>query len=161
MNRRPPARHLAGVAGWLQARALAAALVIGLTALAGLAGCASPPSGPPPPATRTLLAPADTPLGALAAANGVPVGRSGFRPLLVSSIALQAGLALMADARVGIDLQTYDLGNDATGHQILRALRDAAARGVRVRLLIEDFHSTGMTDLLLGLAAQPGVAVRL
>lgn len=128
---------------------------------AGLAGCASPTASPAPPPSNTLTAPADTPLGGLAQANSVPAGRSGFRPLMVSTIALQTRLTLIANARAGIDLQTYDLGNDTTGHQILRALRDAAARGVRVRLLIDDFHSTGMTDLLLGLAAQPGVAVRM
>ena len=107
------------------------------------------------------MAAADTPLGALATANGVPAGRSGFRPLLVSAIALHTRLTLVANARVGIDLQTYELGNDATGHEILRAPRTAAARGGRVRLLIDDFHSTGLTDLLLGLAAQPGLDVRL
>ena len=142
-----------------------------ITALAvlgilGLAGCTSPPlrsaplrSAPPPSSFR--IAPDDTPLGGLAAANQVPAGRSGFRPLLVSGIALQTRLNLINSARVGVDLQTYHLGNDPTGHQILRALRDAAGRGVRVRLLIDDFYTTGMTDLLLGLAAEPLVEVRL
>ena len=127
----------------------------------GLAGCAGPLPGLPPPASTFRIAAGDTPLGELLREHRVPAGRSGFRPMLVSEIALQTRLTLIDSARVGIDLQTYHLGNDATGHQMLRALRDAAARGVRVRLLIDDYHTTGMTDLLLGLAAQPQVELRL
>ena len=141
------ARALAGAAfGWL---------------LLGLVGCAGPLPALAPPASRLLIAAADTPLGALVHQHRVPAGRSGFRPMLVSEIALQTRLTLIDSAQVGIDLQTYQVGNDATGQQMLRALRDAAARGVRVRLLIDDFHTTGMTDLLLGLAAHPHVEVRL
>jgi cardiolipin synthase C len=138
-----------------------ALFLAGAALLLGLVACASPPVRPPSPPGHYLVAPGDTPLGGLARANQVPEGRSGFRPMLVSTIALQARLSLMADARVGIDLQTYHLADDATGQQMLRALRDAALRGVRVRLLIDDFHSTGTTDLLLGLAAQPNVEVRM
>ena len=68
----------------------------------------------------------------------MPAGRSGFRPLLLSSVALDTRPALIDAARNGLDLQTYLLGDDSTGHQILRALRDAAGRGVRLRLLIDD-----------------------
>ena len=38
----------------------------------------------------------------------------------------------------------------------MRALRDAAARGVRVRLLVDDLYTAGDDALWLGLAAQPG-----
>ena len=107
------------------------------------------------------MAPGDTPLGRLADLHQVPAGRSGFRPLLQATDAMHARLALIAEAQVGIDLQTYHLANDATGHEILRALRNAARRGVRVRLLIDDYHTAGMTDLLLGLAAEPAVELRL
>jgi putative cardiolipin synthase len=44
---------------------------------------------------------------------------------------------------------------------MLRALRDAARRGVRVRVLLDDFYTTGLDDLLLGLAAHPNVELRL
>ena len=36
---------------------------------------------------------------------------------------------------------------------LLRALRDAAERGVRVRLLVDDLYTAGNDPLLLGLAA--------
>ena len=142
-------------------KALAVLGLIGLMGLAGLAGCASSSERSLPTPSSFRVAPDNTPLGGLATANQIPAGRSGFRPLLISGIALQARLNLINSARVGVDLQTYHLGNDTTGHQILRALRDAAARGVRVRLLIDDLYTTGMTDLLLGLTAQPNIEVRL
>ncbi len=144
---------------WLIARVGLMGLV-GLVGL-GLAGCASLPERPAMPPSTFLVAADDVPLARLASDAGVPDGRSGFRSLLVSSIALNTRLALIEQARTGLDVQTYLLGDDATGHQLLRALRDAAARGVRVRLLLDDFYTTGLTDLLLGLAAHPHVEVRL
>jgi cardiolipin synthase C len=58
-------------------------------------------------------------------------------------------------------VQTYLLADDATGRLFLRALGDAAERGVRVRLLLDDFYTQGLDGLLLGLAAHPNVEVRL
>ena len=52
------------------------------------------------------MAPADTPLARLPGLQGVPVGRSGYRPLLLSSVALDTRLALIEQARTGLDLQT-------------------------------------------------------
>ena len=135
-----------------------------LLPLALLAACGSalplPPGGSWPASTHRL-APDDAPLARLPALQGVPAGRSGFRPLLLSSVALDTRLALIDQARTGLDLQTYLLGDDSIGHEILRALRDAAGRGVRVRLLIDDLYTAGLTDLLLGLAAHANVEVRL
>lgn len=135
--------------------------IAGAALVLGLLGCASPVARTPPPASGWLQAPVDTPLGGLADVHQVPAGRSGFRPLLQAGNAMNTRLALIAQAQAGVDLQTYHLGSDTTGHEILRALRDAARRGVRVRLLIDDFHTVGMTDLLLGMAAEPGVELRL
>ena len=140
------------IAAWLLA---CAALLLGLP------GCAVSPERSLPPPSAWRLATVDTPLGKLADLHQVPAARSGFRPLLQAANAMNARLALIAEAQVGIDLQTYHLANDATGQEILRALRDAAQRGVRVRLLIDDFHTVGLNDLLLGLAAEPTVELRL
>jgi len=76
-------------------------------------------------------------------------------------VALDARLTLIKRAQSSLDLQYYLLGNDEVGHLVLRELRDAANRGVRVRLLLDDFYTTGMDRLLLGLAAHPNVEVRL
>ena len=58
-------------------------------------------------------------------------------------------------------MQYYVIAGDAAGRQFLGSLRDAARRGVRVRLLLDDLHSTDVTELLAGMAAHEGVEVRL
>jgi putative cardiolipin synthase len=64
-------------------------------------------------------------------------------------------------AQVSLDLKYYHFEHDETGRWLLRALRDAAARGVRVRLLIDDYYTTGQDALLLAFAAHPNVEVRV
>ena len=131
-------------------------LLIGL-----LAGCTSMlPAVERPRSTAWVAAP-DAPLAMMAQEAGIPAGQSGVAPLAQAAFALDARLALMAAARVSLDLQYYVIADDGIGHQILRGLRDAAQRGVRVRLLIDDLHTAGMDPLLLGLAAHPNVELRL
>lgn len=132
-----------------------------LSGLLMLGGCGSLPQNVDRPFSLQRIAAADTILARMATDAGVPSGRSGFHPLTLSGVALQARLALIQHASTSIDLQTYLLGDDATGHQVLRALRDAAARGVRIRLLLDDLYTDGMTDLLLGLAAHENIELRL
>lgn len=124
-------------------------------------GCAGLPTDVERPVSTTLAAPADAPLSRLAAASGVPAGLSGFWPMPVSSFALDARLALIRNARSSLDLQYYFIGDDAVGRLILRELRDAAERGVRVRLLVDDLHTLGIDPLLQGLQAHANVEVRL
>lgn len=126
-----------------------------------LAGCMSLPdvSGRAwEPATPPR---ADSALVQLAAAS-VPGGElSGLRLLNSGAQALQARLALIDRASVSLDLQVYQFKGDATGRRLMRALRDAAARGVHVRLLIDDLYTAGDDPLWLGLDATPGIEVRL
>lgn len=129
--------------------------------LALAAGCATAPPRSPPPQSSWQLADSDTPLGRLPALHQLEPGRSAFRPLLQPLTALQTRLAVIQQAQVAIDMQTYQLGDDVTGREVLRALADAGNRGVRVRLLIDDFHALGLDSLLLGLVAHPAVEVRM
>jgi putative cardiolipin synthase len=136
-----------------------------LCALTGLTGCASLTPFQPSPPVMAIPASEATALGALAlrarVAAAAPTGQSGIHPMPQANVALDARLSLIRGARVSLDLQYYLIGDDDIGHLLLRELRDAAARGVRVRLLIDDFYTVGMDPLLLGLAAHPGVEVRL
>jgi putative cardiolipin synthase len=105
----------------------------------------------------------DTPLARLAEAS-TPADRrgwSGFRLLPDGGQAFDARLALVQQAAKTLDLQYYQLAHDRSGLQLLRALADAARRGVRVRLLVDDLYATGQDTVLAGLAARPGVEVRL
>ncbi len=127
-----------------------------------LSACATLPPRAPAPPIVAIPASERTELGRLAAAfHGGADGLSGVRPLIQASFALDARLELIRRAQASIDVQTYLLGNDKTGRLILRELRDAARRGVRVRLLLDDFYTTHLDPLLLGLSAEPNVEVRL
>lgn len=152
--------------GW---NALAAALLG--TLLVALTGCASLPAPTPRAAVQAIPASTQTELGALAqqAAAQAPAAaepastaaRSGLWPLPQAHVALDARLTLIRKAQSSLDLQYYLVGDDEVGHLLLRELRDAAQRGVRVRLLVDDFYTLGTDQLLLGLAAHPNAEVRL
>ncbi|WP_284616840.1 phospholipase D family protein [Aquabacterium humicola] len=134
-----------------------ACLVSLLCACAGL-----PPRGP----VQTSHAYRDT--GATALARIAEASRpadaaapSGFRLLPTGEFAFDARIALVRRAERSLDLQCYHLQRDQSGRMLLRELRDAALRGVRVRLLLDDFYAAEIDDLLLGLAAFPNVELRL
>jgi len=100
-------------------------------------------------------------LPGLSAASVPDAALSGFRLIGTGAEALQARLALIEGAGRSLDLQVYQFKGDATGRALMRALRAAAARGVRVRLLVDDLYTTGDDGLWLALSSQPGIELRL
>ena len=84
-----------------------------------------------------------------------------------SEAALVSLLNLIADARMRIDLMMYGWQDDPTGREVARALADAGARGVRVRLLVDRtgdlIHNpraaTGERTFLDDLADAPNVTL--
>ncbi|MDQ6680709.1 MAG: phospholipase D family protein, partial [Pseudomonadota bacterium] len=105
---------------------------------------------------------AETRLATIAAApGGTEPGLSGFRLLPVGDQAFDARIALARRAEKTLDVQYYLIAADGTGLLFLRELRDAAARGVRVRVMVDDLHGAGQDALYAGLAAHPNVEVRL
>ena len=86
---------------------------------------------------------------------------SGFRLLPLGVYSLDARLQLARRAQHSLDLQYYVLENDATGRMLLRYLKEAALRGVRVRLLVDDLYTAGSQQLLLALSATPNIEIRL
>ena len=135
----------------------------GILLVAALAGCSSLPPLPEWPASTALSGTADTGLGTLAAASLVQAGpgESGFRLLPTGDFAFDARLALARRAERSLDAQYYHLANDSIGLQFLRELRDAARRGVRVRLLVDDLYTGSEDELFCSFAAIPNVEVRL
>ena len=69
----------------------------------------------------------------------------------------------LAARRAGrsLDLQYYIWRNDLTGRLLAGELVEAADRGVRVRLLLDDINTRGYDKTLLALDAHPSIAVRL
>ena len=132
--------------------------------LALVAGCASLPSPPPPKVqSQARVDVDDTPLARIAAASlpSSAAALSGFRLLPEAPTAFNARVALMRAAQKSLDVQYYLIADDAVGRMFLRELRDAAQRGVRVRLLVDDLYTGGLDPLLAGLAAYPSVEVRV
>jgi len=128
-----------------------------LAALTLLQGCASLPQPAQRAQTYAISADKGTDLADLPALS-VPAGSpSAFRPLPLSAWSTEARLTLPRHAKQSLDLQYYLLQNDMTGHTLLRAVRDAAQRGVRVRvrvrILIDDLHTALSDRMLLALGA--------
>ena len=63
-----------------------------------------------------------------------------------------------ARAERSLDVQYYQLQRDSVGLRFLRELGDAARRGVRVRLLVDDLYTAGEDELFRSFAALPNVA---
>ena len=130
--------------------------------LATLAGCTSLPTiDRQANASLAIDLRVDTPLGAIARRSTPNDELSGFRLLTLGPYSLDARLELARRAQVSLDVQYYQFANDETGRWLLRALRDAAARGVRVRLLVDDLYTGGSDPLFLAFAAHDNVEVRL
>jgi len=128
-----------------------------------LVGCSSLPMRGEVPDSRAFRDTATTTLARLAEASRAlgDAAPSGFGLLLEGEFAFDARAALLRRAERSLDLQYYTVHRDQSGRMLLRELRDAAQRGVRVRLLVDDLYATEIQDLLAGLAAYPNAEVRL
>ncbi|MBC7990243.1 MAG: phospholipase D family protein, partial [Luteimonas sp.] len=124
-------------------------------------GCAVLPEGIVGPRSKAMPASSTTTLGRVAQAASPDRELSGFRLMPGGDFALDTRLELARRAEQSLDVQYYHIENDETGRFFLRALRDAAHRGVRVRLLMDDLYTSGEDNLLLGLAATPNLELRL
>jgi cardiolipin synthase C len=147
-----PLRRLAALP-WLPALLLCCATV--------LAGCTGLPKQVDRPVSKAPPPALDTPLGRIAKASTVDPEQSGFRLMPTGQFALQARIELARRAQRTLDVQYYQIYDDRTGRYLLRTLRDASERGVRVRLIIDDLYTSGQDPLLMGLDAYPNVEVRL
>jgi putative cardiolipin synthase len=86
---------------------------------------------------------------------------SGFRLLDASYDGLAWRLALIDSAVSSLDIQTYLWYPDNSGRLILQRAVQAAERGVRVRLIVDDLLTIGQDQLIYELDLRPNVEVRL
>lgn len=133
--------------------------------LLALTGCSSLPTNVERPPSSAWATPEATGLGQLARslqpASRSGGAESGFALLTSADMALQARLALVDAAEKTLDIQYYAIHADPTTALLFTRLRAAAARGVRVRILLDDFNSTGRDAQVLRLAFVPNIALRL
>ncbi|ART80542.1 phospholipase D family protein [Oceanisphaera avium] len=86
---------------------------------------------------------------------------SGFYLLSNGLDAFVTRLLLMEAADKTLDIQYYLFHDDDTAKLFSHYLLRAADRGVRVRLLLDDFGHHGQEKLLAALAQHPNISVRL
>ena len=106
---------------------------------------------------------ASTTLGhAVAPALKTHAGLSGIYPLSDAHVAFAARMDLIRSAQRTLDIQYYIWRNDLTGTLLLEQIHEAADRGVRVRLLLDDLGIPSSLDpTLAALEAHPNIEVRL
>jgi putative cardiolipin synthase len=128
-----------------------------------LTACASIDFDYPRPESRALTGTEQTYLGRqfseLVASK--PAGQSGFYLLRDGIDALAIRLQLIKRAERSIDLQYFLLKTDVTGSVLLHRLLEAADRGVRVRLLLDDIDTSGYDAGMAGLSSHPNFEIRV
>jgi putative cardiolipin synthase len=135
--------------------------LIGISLLLG--GCATLKE-PPPQDDVFAIDPA---------AKGVPAqaanqfsqkhlnGESGFLILSANKEAFMWRLALIDEATQSIDAQYFIWQNDETGILLFDRLLEAADRGVRVRLLVDDFVFAGKDRSIAAIARHPNFDIKI
>ncbi|MDB5820646.1 MAG: phospholipase D/Transphosphatidylase [Rhizobacter sp.] len=137
-------------------RLLAAACVASL-----LTACSTLPHTVERPPSAAIADYTRTPLAVMLKQRLPDDTRSGFMLQPYGPNSFETRMELTRLATKSLDVQYYLLLGDNTGRALMRGLRDAAQRGVRVRLLVDDLYTAGEDELLLGLASYPNVEVRL
>lgn len=127
----------------------------------GLGACATLPPPVDRPISAALPPSPGSPLVRIAQQSTPEPWLTGFRLMPLGLYALDARIELIRRARSSLDVQYYLIQDDRTGRLFMRSLRDAALRGVRVRLLVDDLYTAGADPMFQGLAAFPNVEVRL
>ena len=112
-------------------------------------------SSPPPAASDTGLGRACAPL------HEAHPGHSGVFALSDPREAFAARALLAAAAERTLDVQYYIWRHDMSGTLLAEALRRAADRGVRVRLLLDDNNTASLDTVLTALDQHPNIEVRL
>lgn len=129
-----------------------------------LTGCASLPSEVDRPVSTALANPAETRLGQLVEARAALASTrndSGFALVGSAELAFTSRMTLIKAAQKTLDLQYYAILADETTERMMEALREAAGRGVRVRILLDDFNTSGKNAQILKLAFEPNIELRL
>jgi len=130
--------------------------------LSALAACATVDFDAPKTPSYAATDTADTALGRRAADMSLGHGdQSGFMivPDAITSLALRLAGARLAERT--IDVQYYLIKADKAGLLLINELLEAADRGVRVRILVDDILTKGHDRGMIAVDAHPNVQVRV
>lgn len=135
--------------------------LIGLL-MSALAACAQLQPRPELRAETTVALRDDGPLDrAFAPEEARHTGQSGFRLIIEGPEAFVTRAHSARMAVRSLDVQTYIWHADPTGIFLAHQLVEAADRGVKVRLLLDDMDARAKNAGLAALAAHPHIDVRL
>jgi phosphatidylserine/phosphatidylglycerophosphate/cardiolipin synthase-like enzyme len=127
-----------------------------------LAACGSThATAPPTSAPAKTIAPAKPPLAFVALVESTPVETTLDHASIPDAHVVWLDMIQRAEKR--LDLAEFYVSDGGPGNRlapILDAIEKAAARGVVVRLLVEDEFAKKYPDTLTRLAAHPGIQVR-
>ncbi|WP_127564652.1 phospholipase D family protein [Stenotrophomonas indicatrix] len=108
------------------------------------------------------LQPAQTPIDRqMMPLQAAHPGQSGVAFLSDGMDAFAARAVITEHAGRSLDLQYYIWHDDLIGHLMAKALYDAAERGVRVRILLDDMNAKDKDALMMALDAHPNIELRL
>jgi putative cardiolipin synthase len=133
-----------------------------ITAFAMLGGCATIDFDRPKTTTAAFNDTDDTYLGrGLAGLAEAHPGQAGFYPVIDAIDGLAIRLLMAKRAERSIDAQYYLVKNDIVGMLFIGALLEAADRGVRVRLLVDDIFTNGYDTGMAALDSHPNFEIRI
>lgn len=127
-------------------------------------GCVTLPPGAdyPRTASSALAQPEQTRLGRqFAAPAREHKGNSGFRFIPAGMDGFLVRMQMINAAERSIDLQYYIFRGDETGRLLTHAVLQAADRGVRVRLLVDDAETEPGDEQILKLEAHGSIEIRI
>ncbi|MBU3847996.1 MAG: phospholipase D family protein [Candidatus Acinetobacter avistercoris] len=84
-----------------------------------------------------------------------------YLPLDDAFMSIASRIHLIRNAKYSLDLQYYIWKDDSIGHMMLAELLNAADRGVKVRLMIDDQNGTQLDEALKALSAHPNFEIKL
>ena len=129
-----------------------------------LGACTSLPKEVARPVSTALTNLASTRIGQAVAVRAAKAGTgndSGFALVNSAELAFTSRMTLIRAAQKTLDLQYYAVHFDDSTERLFEALREAANRGVRVRILLDDFNTAGKNAQVLKLAFEKNIEVRL
>jgi putative cardiolipin synthase len=126
------------------------------------AGCASLPRLDTRTPSTALTDTSDTALGRYVQTESkAHPDKSGIYPLSNPEESFAARVLLARQAQRSLDVQYYIWHGDTTGQLLFEECWNAAERGVRVRLLLDDNNTAGLDPTLAALDSHANIEVRL
>src|SRR5271155_888636 len=126
-----------------------------------VSGCAGLPRNVDKSHSIAFGQPDTTMLGRIVMSDEAGKNLSGIRLLSSGDEALASLIALADHAERTLDIQYYIIDEDDSARTLLHHVREAADRGVRVRVLVDDLNTAGEDRRFLHLSSHANVEVRV